>query len=107
MKHMHLLVFLGIVLAAGSARAQQQDFSKVTIKTTKLTESLYMLEGSGGNIGVSVGEDGVILIDDQYAPLTPKIQEAISKISSKPIKFVVNTHWHMDHVGGNENLAAA
>jgi glyoxylase-like metal-dependent hydrolase (beta-lactamase superfamily II) len=104
---MHLLVFLGTLLAAGGARAQQQDFSKVTIKTTKLSEGLYMLEGSGGNIGVSVGEDGVILIDDQYAPLTPKIQEAISKISSKPIKFVVNTHWHMDHVGGNENLAAA
>ena len=107
MKHMHLLVFLGTLLAAGGARAQQQDFSKVTIKTTKLSEGLYMLEGSGGNIGVSVGEDGVILIDDQYAPLTPRIQEAVSKLSSKPIKFVVNTHWHMDHVGGNENLAAA
>jgi glyoxylase-like metal-dependent hydrolase (beta-lactamase superfamily II) len=94
------------MLAAGGARAQQQDFSKVTIKTTKLTENLYMLEGAGGNIGVSVGEDGVIVVDDQYAPLTPKIQEAITKISPKPIKFVLNTHWHMDHVGGNENLAA-
>jgi glyoxylase-like metal-dependent hydrolase (beta-lactamase superfamily II) len=104
---MSLLVFLGILLAAGGARAQQEDLSKVTIKTTKLAEGLYMLEGAGGNIGVSVGEDGVILIDDQFAPLTPKIQEAVSKISSKPIKFVVNTHWHTDHVGGNENLAAA
>lgn len=107
MKHTSLLVFLGIVLAAGGARAQQQDFSKVTIKTTKLTEGVYMLEGSGGNIGVSVGEDGVIVIDDQYAPLTPKIQEAISKLSNKPIRFVINTHWHGDHVGGNENMAAA
>ena len=107
MKHTGLLVFLGTMLAFGSARAQQQDFSKVTITTTKLTDSIYMLEGSGGNIGVSVGEDGVIVIDDQYAPLTPKIQEAITKLSSKPIRFVINTHWHGDHVGGNENLAAA
>jgi glyoxylase-like metal-dependent hydrolase (beta-lactamase superfamily II) len=107
MKHSSLLVSLGIMLAAGGAYAQQQDFSKVTIKTTKLTDSLYMLEGAGGNIGVSVGDDGVIVIDDQYAPLTPKIQEAIAKLSSKPVKFVINTHWHGDHVGGNENLAAA
>jgi cyclase len=107
MKHGSLLVLLGILLSGGLARAQQQDFSKVTITTTKLTEGIYMLEGSGGNIGVSVGEDGVIVIDDQYAPLTPKIQEAISKLSQKPIKFVINTHWHGDHVGGNENLAAA
>jgi cyclase len=107
MKHTNLLVVLGISLAAGTAWAQQRDFSKVTIKTTKLTESLYMLEGAGGNIGVSVGDDGVIVIDNQFAPLTPKIQEAITKISSKPIKFVLNTHWHMDHVGGNENMAAA
>lgn len=107
MKHSSLLVSLGIMLAAGGAYAQQQDFSKVTIKTTKLTDSLYMLEGAGGNIGVSVGDDGVIVIDDQYAPLTPKIQEAIAKLSSKPVKFVINTHWHGDHVGGNENMAAA
>jgi glyoxylase-like metal-dependent hydrolase (beta-lactamase superfamily II) len=106
MKHSSLAVFLGIVLAAGSAHGQQ-DFSKVTIETTKLTEGIYMLKGAGGNIGVSVGEDGVIVIDDQYAPLTPKIQEAISKLSNKPIKFVINTHWHGDHVGGNENMAAA
>lgn len=102
-----LLVFVGISLFAGAAFAQQQDFSKVTIKTTKVAEGLYMLEGAGGNIGVSVGEDGIIVVDDQYAPLTPKIQEAIAKISPKPIKFVLNTHWHGDHVGGNENLAAA
>jgi glyoxylase-like metal-dependent hydrolase (beta-lactamase superfamily II) len=107
MKHSSLLVFLGITLIAGGARAQQEDFSKVIIKTTKLAEGLYMLEGAGGNIGVSVGDDGVIVVDDQFAPLTPKIQEAISKISPKPIKFVLNTHWHGDHVGGNENLAAA
>jgi cyclase len=107
MKHTNLLVFIGLVLASSSAVAQHRDFSKVTIKTTKITEGLYMLEGAGGNIGVSVGEDGVVVIDNQFAPLSPKIQAAISKISTKPIKFVLNTHWHMDHVGGNENMAAA
>jgi cyclase len=106
MKHSGLLVFLGITLVAGVARGQQEDFSKVTIKTTKVAEGIYMLEGAGGNIGVSVGDDGVVVIDDEFAPLTPKIQAAITAISKKPIKFVLNTHWHGDHVGGNENLAA-
>lgn len=107
MRYTNLLVFLGIVLVSSPAGAQHRDFSKVTIKTTKITEGLYMLEGAGGNIGVSVGEDGIVVIDNQFAPLSPKIQEAISKISTKPIRFVLNTHWHMDHVGGNENMAAA
>lgn len=105
MRKSALSVFFGILLLAGAAHGQQRDFSKVNIKTTKITESLYMLEGAGGNIGVSVGEDGIIVIDDQFAPLAEKIQEAISKISPKPIKFVINTHWHMDHVGGNEKFA--
>jgi cyclase len=102
-----LLVFLGLAVAAGAAQAQQRDFDKVTIKTTKVADGVYMLEGAGGNIGVSVGEDGVVVIDDQFAPLTPKIQAAIAAITPKPIKFVLNTHWHGDHTGGNENLAAA
>jgi len=76
----------------------------VTINTTKLTDKVYMLKGSGGNIIVSVGQDGVILVDDQFAPLTEKIKEAISKITDQSIKFVINTHWHSDHTGGNENL---
>jgi glyoxylase-like metal-dependent hydrolase (beta-lactamase superfamily II) len=66
-----------------------------------------MLEGEGGNIGVSFGDDGVFLIDDQYAPLTPKIIAAIKSISDKPIRFLLNTHWHADHTGGNENLGKA
>jgi len=102
-----LLVVLGLTLGAVSARAQQADFSKVTIKTTKVSEGIYLLEGSGGNIGISIGEDGVVVIDDEFAPLTPKIQAAITAITPKPIKFVLNTHWHGDHVGGNENLAAS
>jgi glyoxylase-like metal-dependent hydrolase (beta-lactamase superfamily II) len=81
-----------------------QDENNVTIKTTKLTDSIYMLEGSGGNILVSIGQDGVFMVDDQFAPLTVKIKDAISKITDKPIKFVINTHWHPDHTGGNENL---
>ena len=63
-----------------------------------------MLEGQGGNIGISVGDDGIVMIDSQFAPLTPKILAAIKSISDKPIKFLINTHWHHDHVGGNENI---
>src|SRR4030095_12990855 len=81
-----------------------QNFDTVQIKTTKLTESVYMLEGSGGNIGVLIGNDGLIIIDDQFAPLTEKIKEALQKSANKPVKFVVNTHFHGDHAGGNENF---
>jgi len=85
----------------------QDDFSKVEIQTEKLSDNVYMMTGSGGNLGVSVGEDGVFLIDDQFAPLTPKIQAAIAKLSAKPVRFMLNTHWHFDHTGGNENLGQA
>jgi cyclase len=91
-------------LTALPAVAQQQDFSKVEVKSQKLAEGVYMLTGSGGNIGVSVGKDGVYVIDDQYAPLTGKILAAIRELSPDPVRFVVNTHWHGDHTGGNENL---
>ena len=87
-----------------SSRAQQQDFSKVEVKAEKLAEGVHMLTGSGGNIGVSSGPDGVFLIDDQYAPLTPKIKAAVAAISDKPIRFVLNTHWHGDHTGGNAHF---
>lgn len=95
-------VVLAVIASLGIAHAR--DFSKVEIKTVKLTDTLYVLFGSGGNIGVSAGRDGVYLIDDQFAPLSKKILAAIRKISDKPIRFVVNTHWHRDHTGGNENL---
>lgn len=85
----------------------QQDFSKIEIKTEKLAETVYMMIGAGGNLGLSVGEDAVFVIDDQFAPLTPKIQAAIAAITPQPVKFVLNTHWHFDHVGGNENLGKA
>ena len=101
------LVALAAAVLSVGAWAQQRNFDAVQIKTTKVADGIYMLEGEGGNIGVSAGEDGVFLIDDQFAPLTPKITAAVKAISDKPIRFLVNTHWHGDHVGGNENLGKA
>jgi glyoxylase-like metal-dependent hydrolase (beta-lactamase superfamily II) len=89
------------------AAAAQEDFSKVEIKSEKVADGVYMLTGSGGNLGLAVGADAVFLIDDQYAPLTPKIQAAIAAITAKPVQFILNTHWHGDHTGGNESFAEA
>lgn len=80
---------------------------EVEIKVQQLSEHIYMLEGRGGNIGLSIGDDGVFMIDDQYAPLTPAILNAIGKVTDQPVRFVLNTHWHGDHTGGNENLGKA
>jgi cyclase len=101
------LFLLAVAAMATSALAQnqQQDFSKVEIKTTKLSDKFYTLEGQGGTIGALVGPDGVFLVDTQFAPLTEKIVAAVKKISPSPIKFIVNTHVHGDHTGGNENFA--
>ena len=89
------LVWAGPVLA-------QQDSSAVTIKTTKVSGNIYMLEGSGGNIGVSVGPDGILIVDDQFAPLADKIKAALKTLGEGKLKFVLNTHWHADHTGGNQ-----
>jgi cyclase len=99
-----LLLSLLLILTTIIVNDVNAQFENVTINTTKLTDSIYMLEGSGGNIIVSVGQDGVFMVDDQFAPLTKKIKEAILKITDQPVKFVINTHLHPDHVGGNENL---
>lgn len=104
MKNNFIAVGLFFFAFYPSAFSQNQNFDSVEIKTTKLTESIYMLEGAGGNIGVLAGNDGIIIIDDQFAPLTEKIKTALSKISDKPVKFVINTHFHGDHSGGNENF---
>jgi cyclase len=101
MKNPHLLS-IGLFLFASSALFSQTN--EVTIETTKLSDNVYMLVGSGGNIGVSAGEDGVFIIDDQFAQLTPKIVTSIKAISDKPFQFLVNTHYHGDHTGGNENM---
>src|SRR3977135_75581 len=98
---------------AETAIAQQQppaappppDFSKVEIKTTDIGDNVYMLEGQGGNITVAVAKDGIIMVDGQYAPLHDKIKAAISTISPLPIKYLINTHFHGDHTGGNELFA--
>ena len=82
----------------------QQDFSAVEVKVHPVAGNVYYLEGAGGNVGVSVGADGVIMIDDQFAPLTEKLVAAIRTLSQEPIRFVINTHIHGDHTGGNENL---
>jgi glyoxylase-like metal-dependent hydrolase (beta-lactamase superfamily II) len=87
------------------AQAPQPDFSKVEIKTTKVTNNFYTLEGQGGTIGVLVGPEGVFMVDSEFAPLSQKIAAAIHQISDKPIRFMVNTHVHPDHTGGNENFA--
>ena len=100
MKH---FLFPLAFLVVSHAKAQQ-NFDTVKITTAKITDAVYMLQGSGGNIGVLIGKDGVILIDDQFAPLTEKIKKAIAEISDKPVRFVINTHYHGDHVGGNQNL---
>ncbi len=93
-------VLLALFTLAGGAQAQ--DFSKVEIKAQQLNATTWMLLGAGGNMGLSVGEDAVFLIDDQYAPLAPRIKAAIAAITSKPVQFVLNTHFHFDHTGGNE-----
>lgn len=91
----------GLALVTLPAAAQQQDFSKVEIKVVPAAGNIYMLEGAGGNIGVSAGSDGILIVDDQYAPLAEKIRAALKGINQGKLKFVLNTHWHGDHTGGN------
>jgi cyclase len=100
-------VFMALFALSSTAAIAQQDFSKVEIKTEQLAPGVAVLFGAGGNIGVSYGEDGTTLIDDQYAPMTGKIQAAVTALGATPVKFLVNTHWHGDHSGGNENLGNA
>jgi glyoxylase-like metal-dependent hydrolase (beta-lactamase superfamily II) len=96
-----------VLLAMPGIAAAQQDFSDVVVETTPLRGGIHMLTGRGGNMVASVGDDGVFLVDDQYAPLTERIQAALAELTDKPVRFVINTHWHGDHVGGNENFAEA
>jgi cyclase len=93
------LVFIALFL--GVIPVLAQGFSKVEIKATKVAGNVYMLEGSGGNIGVSVGPDGILIVDDEFAPLADKIKAALKGLGEGKLKFILNTHWHGDHTGGN------
>lgn len=96
------VALVGVLFLMTVPVTAQQDFSKVQIKVTKVSGNIYMLEGSGGNIAASVGEDGIVIVDDQFAPLAEKIQQALKGITDKPVRFIINTHYHGDHTGGNQ-----
>jgi len=97
-------IFAILLLSIISITCAQNRFDKVSIETSKVGDNVYMLKGAGGNVGVSIGEDGVFMIDDQFAPLSEKLSAAIKKLSDKPVTFLVNTHFHGDHSGGNANF---
>src|SRR5438477_3717959 len=109
----HAAVAVTLLLAGGALAQQAQppaapppvDFSKVEIKTTDLGDNVYMLEGQGGNVTVAVAQNGIIMVDGQFAPLHDKIKAAIATLSNLPIKYLINTHYHGDHTGGNESFA--
>lgn len=105
MKPIYAFVMFGLL--ASPVAAQQQDFSRVEIKAEQLAPGVAVLFGAGGNIGVSHGADGNVLVDDQFAPLTDTILAAVRTLDPNPVRFVINTHWHGDHSGGNENMGKA
>jgi len=94
------VAFLGRMQVFG----QGQDFSKVEMKVEKVAGTVYMLQGAGGNIGASVGDDGIVIVDDEFLPLAEKIEAALKGITDKPVKVVLNTHWHGDHTGSNQHF---
>jgi len=98
----HTLILIALLFAVPQFATAQMD--QVNITTEKVTDQIYLLKGRGGNIGLFVGEDAVFMIDDQFAPLTPKILAAIKEITPKKLDYLINTHWHGDHTGGNENI---
>jgi len=102
MKSLLLSVLLIVSINSLSAQDKPVEFS-----TFQLSDSVYMLKGRGGNVGISTGEDGLFIIDDQVKPVTAELLKAVRKISNKPIRIVVNTHYHADHVGGNEAIGSA
>ncbi len=103
----HSLIVAVGTLAFCTPTLGAQNFDTIQVRSQALAGGVYMLTGAGGNIGLAVGDEAVFIVDDQFAPLTPKILAAIAAITSKPVRFVVNTHWHFDHTGGNENIGKA
>jgi len=100
------ILFAAVALAVVPCAAQT-NYDTVQVKTVPITPTVYLLHGAGGNIAVSAGNDAVFVVDAQFAPLTKKVQAAIAELTSNPVRFLVNTHWHPDHTGGNENLGKA
>src|SRR5512144_518357 len=98
------VLVVGAVSVLTASTLAAQNFDTVQVKVTRVAGQVYMLEGSGGNIGLIAGDDATFVVDDQFAPLTPKILAAIKSVTPQPVRFVVNTHWHFDHTGGNENV---
>ena len=103
----HSLIVAVGTLAFCAPSLGAQNFDTIQVRSQALGGGVYILTGAGGNIGLAVGDEAVFVVDDQFAPLTPKILAAIAVITSKPVRFVVNTHWHFDHTGGNENIGKA
>jgi len=101
MRRLCCALFLAVGCFSGRLAAQQ-NFDTIQVRAQHVAGSVWMLQGWGGNIGVAVGQDGIFLVDDEYAPLTVKIKAAIAAIDSWPIRFLLNTHWHGDHTGGKE-----
>jgi cyclase len=106
-RHVGTAALVAAFSGAVSDTASAQNPDSVQIQTEKLTGGTYVLRGRGGNIGLAVGPDAVFVVDDQFAPLTPKVLAAIAAITDRPVRFVLNTHWHFDHTGGNENMGKA
>lgn len=100
-------ILVGLCLVGSSAVSAQNSWDEVEVKPVALRGNVHVIYGAGGNIGVSAGDDGVFIIDDQFAPLTERLKATIAGISDKPIRFVINTHFHFDHTGGNENLGSS
>ncbi len=101
------LILVALAIAPATATSAQQDMSRVEVEAKHVAGNVYMITGRGGNIGLSVGADGAFLVDDQFGVLSARILETVAQLTPKPVRFVVNTHWHGDHTGGNENMAEA
>jgi len=101
------LLSLGLLAASAMPAQAQRDFSNVEIEPKPVADNLYMLTGAGGNMALFTGDDGAFMVDDQFAPLSEKILAAVGELTDKPLRFVINTHWHGDHTGGNENMGKA
>ena len=101
---MRKFLFATLCLAVTTLVAEENKFKDVEFTSSMVSDGIYMLQGAGGNVGLSVGEDGVLLIDDDYAELSEKLKKAVAEITDSPVRFVLNTHWHFDHSGGNETF---